>query len=241
MKNAVNFKLALGLVSLCFSLVFCFMTVSMAQPGNITVTASGGAGYLPLEDWKDFASSGSLSYCKRDRFGSYLDFRLAFHISEKHGLAVNLEKINVSALRYDVMLYRSETGDITGNAPYYIKWDFEAIPIGLSYEYYPRSTKESICPFFGVGGSFLISKVKARDTFLYNSPLPDPTQRSTRDGNGYGFHVYVGLQSKLTDHLLLISRLRGRYADGMAFTDNERDVKVEFTGVDLTLGIGWRF
>ncbi len=41
--------------------------------------------------------------------------------------------------------------------------------------------------------------------------------------------------------LYLVSRLRGRYANGMGLTDKEGDIKVEFTGIDFTFGVGWRF
>jgi hypothetical protein len=76
---------------------------------------------------------------------------------------------------------------------------------------------------------------------IYDSHLEDLTQKSSREGEGYGLHAYLGVQAKLTEHLFMVSRLRGRYADGMAFTDKKGEIKVDFTGVDFTLGLGWRF
>jgi len=95
-------------------------------------------------------------------------------------------------------------------------------------------------PFFGAGVSYFISKLEFKSFAVY-----DPfffglfNEQGAREGKGYGFHVYLGLQSQITQHLHFISRLRGRYADGMGFTDKKGSIKVEFTGIDITLGIDW--
>jgi outer membrane protein W len=133
------------------------------------------------------------------------------------------------------------------------EWDFRAIPISLSYEFYPRSTGGKLSPFIGIGSSFFFSRVHyKRDAAYEPDPYPGlhlglndgPAVRKKRDdlvGNGYGLHLYAGTQYRLSQRLLASFRLRVRYADGMAFTEHKHEPKVEFTGVDATLGLGWRF
>jgi hypothetical protein len=229
------------LVCLCLGIIFFFAQESVAQFEDITLSFNAGTGYLPLKDWKDFSSQFFGEKLEKDKLGTYLDLRLVIHLPKKLALAVDLEKINISASQHYVDLYTSEIGQVTENVPMLVEWDFEAIPIGLSYEFYPGSIRKKIYPFLGIGASYFFSKVKARSTNLSDPPPENSVTTSSRDGEGYGLHVYVGSQIELTDRLLLISRLRGRYADGMAFTDKRGDIKVEFTGVDLTLGLGWRF
>ena len=229
------------LVCFCLGLVLCCAQESMAQLDQITVSVSGGAGYLPLNDWEEFATRISSSHFEKDKFGSYLDLRAVYHLTDKHAVALNVESINTSASLYNAMALTGPTGDTSGYASFVIKWDFLAIPVGLSYEFYPMRSDESTSPFLGVGASYFFSEVEYKSWFLHPGFFGDLGSEGTRDGEGYGVHAYVGVQSQLTDHLLVVSRVRARYADGMAFTDEKGDIKVEFTGVDFTIGLGWRF
>ena len=219
-------------IALLFAgLAACFAQESWAQLDRISVSLSGGAGYLPLKDWEDFATSISSSHFEKDKFGSYLDLRAVYHLTDRHAVALNVENINTSASLYHAMALTGPTGDTSGYASSVNTWDFSAIPVGLSYEFYPVRSDESTSLFLGVGVSYFFSELEYKSWFLHDGFF----------GEGYGVHAYVCVQSQLTEQLLVVSRLRGRYADGMAFTDEERDVKVEFTGMDFTLGLGWRF
>ena len=226
---------------LCAGIILCSAQESLAQLDRISVSVSGGAGYLPLKDWEDSFSSILCSHYERDQFGTYSEFRVAYHLTEKHAIALNVESINTSASLYNAMALTDPMGEIRGYASSVCEWDFSAIPVGLSYEFYLRGSEEEVTPFLGAGGSYFFSKVKAKSYFLHDGIFEDLSSESTRDGDGYGLHLYAGVQSKLTKHLLIFSRLRGRYSDGMAFTDKKESVKVEFTGFDFTLGLGWRF
>jgi len=226
---------------LCIGMVLFCAQESLAQFDRISVSVSGGAGYLPLKDWKDFATSISSSHFDKDEFSSYLDFRVVYYLTDKHAIALNVEDINTSASLCGAMALTGATGDTTGYTSFVDEWDFSAIPIGLSYEFYPKGSEEKVTPFFGIGASYFFSEVKAKSWFLHDGLFGNLSSESTRDGEGYGVHAYVGVQSQLTEHLLIVSRVRGRYSDGMAFTDKKGAIKVEFTGVDFTLGLGWRF
>jgi outer membrane protein W len=229
------------LVLLCAGLVLCCAQESTAQLNRISVSISGGAGYLPLKDWEDFATSISSSHFEKDKFGSYLDLRAVYHLTDRHAVALNVESINTSASLYHAMALTGPTGDTSGYASSVIKWDFSAIPVGLSYEFHPMRSDESTSPFLGFGVSYFFSEVEYKSWFLHDGFFGDLGSKGARDGEGYGVHAYAGVQCQLTEQLLVVSRLRGRYADGMGFTDEEGAVKVEFTGVDFTLGLGWRF
>jgi outer membrane protein W len=237
MKGPTGLIGGIVLVLLCAAVVLCCAQESMARLDRISVSVSGGAGHLPLSDWEEFASISS-SHFEKDKLGTYLDFRVAYHLTNKHALALNVESIRTSAtLHFNLVDYTSPLDPQTAVND----WDFRAIPIGISYEFYPRSVEEKVSPFFGAGASYFFSEVKDKSWFLNEGVFEDLGSEGTRDGEGYGLHAYVGVQSQLTDYLLVVSRVRARYADGMAFTDKKEDVKVEFTGVDFTLGLGWRF
>ena len=241
MERSTRLTERLVIALLFAGLAACFAQESWAQLDRISVSLSGGAGYLPLKDWEDFATSISSSHFEKDKFGSYLDLRAVYHLTDRHAVALNVENINTSASLYHAMALTGPTGDTSGYASSVNTWDFSAIPVGLSYEFYPVRSDESTSLFLGVGVSYFFSELEYKSWFLHDGFFGDLGSKGTRDGEGYGVHAYVGVQSQLTEQLLVESRLRGRYADGMAFTDEERDVKVEFTGMDFTLGLGWRF
>jgi len=213
---------------------------SIAQFSKISIRGNTGVGYLPLKDWENFSGEIGLSHFSKNRFGSYRGIDIDYHIAEKHSIVLTLEDIRTSASLFGVEIFTTVT-DTIGYASYVIDWNFKTTPIELSYEFYPTGLRRKVSPFFGIGISYFISEVKAKYFEIYNSLFEKQTQEDTRDGKGYGFHIYVGLQSQIMQHLYLISCLKGRYANGMGFTDKESDIKVEFTGVDFTFGAGWRF
>lgn len=241
MKKTVVARGRLIFLPLCIGLVLWWGADGLAQLDKISISLSGGAGYLPLNDWEDFATSISSSHFEKDKFGTYSELRVAYHLAGKHAIALNVESINISASAHIANALTGPFGDTSGYASSVIEWDFSAVPIGLSYEFRPTGSEESVTPFLGAGASYFFSKLEFKSYFLHDGRFADLSSEGTRDGEGYGLHLYVGVQSEVTKHFFIISRLRGRYSDGMAFTDEEEDVKVEFTGFDFTLGFGWRF
>jgi opacity protein-like surface antigen len=96
-----------------------------------------------------------------------------------------------------------------------------------------HSLREHFIPLVGIGISYVFSEVEATDHFF------DRTE--SRHGTGYGVHGSVGLIAQLTDSLGMVTQVRYRYSDGMAFSGAEADVKVEFTGLDVSIGLEWTF
>ena len=113
-----------------------------------------------------------------------------------------------------------------------IDWKFRGVPITLGYEYKMVDFNDHSI-ILGAGVSYFISKVVAHDSYFNNTVR--------RHGNGYGVHTSIGLNTKLTEKLSMISQIRYRYSDGMAFTDKESSIKVEFTGFDFSTGLSWTF
>ncbi len=228
-------------ICLCVAMVLFGVLPLQAQSNKISFSVSGGAGYLPLDDWKDTFSGNPSDCFREDKFGSYLDFHASYYLTNKHALALDVEHIAVSASLFDVSIRTNEFGHFVGYFQTVVEWDFSATPIGFSYEFYPNGRESKVSPFLGGGFAYFFSQVRGQSFIYLDQITENQIQKSSRTGKGYGLHVYAGLESKLTDHWVVLSRLRGRYADGMAFTDKPGAIKVEFTGVDFTLGLGWMF
>ena len=241
MNRQIRFRGRIIVACLCVGVVLLCAHQSLAQFDRISFSFSGGAGYVSLEDWKDFFSGVSSSHFEKDKFGTFLELRMSYHFTHKHAVALNVENIKTSATLCGALALTDPWPDTTGYACYVDEWDFSAVPIGLSYEFYPKGFEGNVSPFFGVGASYFFSEVEAESYYLHDGIFADLSSSSTREGEGYGVHLYAGVQSKLTEHLLIFSCLRCRYADGMAFTDKKGAIKMEFTGADFALGVGWRF
>jgi len=202
---------------------------SFAQPksGRISLRGTAGVGYLPLKAWGDFVDDGTSDY-RKERFGSYWDVGVVYRITERHSVALIVGGIEISA------------SDLRTNSSYSVdtEWDFRTNPISLSYEFRPTKLNRQFSPFIGMGASYLLSEIEYQFEW-FGEPYRYDTGGGKRNGEGYGIHAYIGLQSQITPHVYFISRLRGRYADGLGFTQKKGDIKVEFTGIDITLGIDW--
>ncbi|HDL02782.1 MAG TPA: hypothetical protein ENH25_01470 [candidate division Zixibacteria bacterium] len=201
------------------------------------ISINAGTGYLPMSDWRDFAEGTGQSYFHVDDYGTYLDARLTLFLSFKHALTLNIESIKTFATANSIFVPIANNGDTFGMV---IEWHYRSMPIGLSYEYYPRGNDRVVLPYMGGGVSYYFSKVKAQLNELGDSGY-DIDACSEREEKGYGLHVYAGFKAMFHNRFYFESRLRARYADGSGFTDESGDVEIEFTGVDLTAGVAWRF
>jgi hypothetical protein len=115
-----------------------------------------------------------------------------------------------------------------------IEWDFETFPVSASYELTLRGAEPGALTLLGVGAGYYMSEVTGKLVRTINP------QTDTRRGDGYGFHGYLRQTALIADHVSLSGMIRGRWADGMALDDNDGDVKVEFTGVDVSMGLEYR-
>ena len=183
------------------------------------IQTSAGVVYLPFYDWSNFASNVSnATYSKNDP-NFYYALSVQYRLNSYHFISIGTELIRSTA---------SESNSLV-----IVDWKFQGIPITLGYEYRPFTFNEHFTPTFGAGISYFISEVDAYDN-LFNHTLK-------RYGDGYGVHASIGLNSELSKSLSLISQIRYRYSNGMAFTDKKGDIKVEFTGFDFNTGLSWAF
>lgn len=195
-----------------------------------TASLRGSVGfvYLPMSDWSDFFGEISNSYYQKNNPNTYVALSVHCAFSEHHSVNVSAEVIRSSA-------------SVTTTPPMFlalgpvmvVDWKFQGIPLSVGYEYRCTPFSEHFIPLVGIGISCVFSEVEATDHFF------DRTE--SRHGNGYGIHGSVGLIAQVTNSLGMVTQVRYRYSDGMAFSGAEDDVKVEFTGLDVSIGLEWTF
>lgn len=209
-------KCSVGVIA---SLATCFMVLTSnacAQPISIRVAA--GIVDLPLSDWsKSFGSEGNSSYplYSKNNPNPYYAFSIHYDINSHNSVYIGTELLWTSASS-------SDSVDI-------IDWKFQGVPITVGYEYKSLTFNQYFTPVIGGGVSYFISQVVARDHFF--------NQTLKRTGNGYGIHASLGLISQMTQSLSMITQARYRYSNGMAFSGNKGDIKVEFSGFDISIGL----
>lgn len=206
------------------------------------VRASYGAGHPTLGEWKDFWEGiDDDGYYTQPAFGQYLGAELGWAFADHHAVVFSVEHIGVEPHFFSSIVLMDGL-DIIGEASWAIEWEISTIPVGLSYEFRPAVDGSCIRPFIGAGGALYMSEVAVEVVEVTNTgdwPIPDDDVK--REGTGWGLHAWIGAEADLSDDVFLHTRVRARYADGLAFDDEEKDIKVEFTGVDFNLGVGVRF
>jgi len=198
------------------------MTASLpldAQP--LSVRASAGFAHLPFPAWSNFWGQIQGSRYQQNNLDLY--YALSFHyaLSEHHSVNVGTELVRSTA----------SIASPLENALFVGEWRFQGIPVTLGYEYRMTAFNEHFIPVAGAGVSYFFSQVEA------THDLSDQTLKRT--GRGYGLHGSLGLITEMSQALSMVTQVRYRYSNGMAFTDPEGDIKVEFTGVDFSVGLAW--
>jgi outer membrane protein W len=202
---------------LLMGFLWAFPTDANAQ--SLSVQASVGVVTLPLNDWSNFFGNTSNASYTKNNPNLYWALSVYYPLGRDHSIQIGTELIRTSA--------SSSSPAITVN------WKFQGIPITLGYEYKVLTFNEHFTPVAGMGISYFISQVDGSDN-VFNIT-------SRRNGNGYGVHLSLGLRWEFAQSLGMVSQIRYRYSDGMAFTDKNNDVKVEFTGFDFSTGLSWGF
>ena len=192
------------------------MVCARAPRADDALGAQIGAGYLPMNDWEDFWEGAAGDY-QQDRLGLYAEFSFTSRFTQRHAVRFTFEWITTSA-----------------SAGETLEWDFETFPVSASYELTLRGAEPGALTLLGVGAGYYMSSVETR-----LGQTPNPTS-DTRNGDGYGFHGYLRQTALIADHVSLSGMIRGRWADGMAFDDADGDIKVDFTGIDVSMGIEYR-
>jgi hypothetical protein len=183
--------------------------------------AQVGAGYIPMSDWEDFAGPGY----EQDRLGLFTEVWFTSRVSHSSAFRFALEWITTSSW---------EAVSVGGFSDVVVEWDFQTIPFSVSYEHTLRRAGVGALTLVGAGVGYYMSEVTGKVSGDINP------SSATRDGDGYGIHAYLRQTALIADRLSLSGMIRGRWADGMAFDDNDGDVPVEFSGVDVSLGLEWR-
>jgi hypothetical protein len=178
-----------------------------------------------MSDWDDFWQDTAGSVSQEGHLGLYTEVSLTSRLTQRHALRFTFEWITTSSWA---------AFDLGGTGAYTVEWDFETFPVCASYELTLRGAGPGVLTTLGVGAGYYMSEVKS-STIGFINPTSD-----TRHGDGYGFHGYLRQTALIAEHLSLSGMIRGRWADGMAFDDNEGDIQVEFSGVDVSLGLEWR-
>ena len=205
------------------------------------VSFNGGAGVMPMSDWDSEAKAYPNSYYSQNDYAGYMDLRLSLISGPHHSFRFAIGHIKTSS----TVTYARRVAydfDVQVTAVKTILWQFSAIPMEFSYEYHPLGNEGGVVSFFGGGVSGYLTKIDRRDYDLYNYSRDTyfSIKASGYDEIGYGFQVFVGVRAFVCSGLFIETQLRGRYADGTVLTHDHSDIKVKFTGLDLTTGLGWK-
>jgi outer membrane protein W len=190
---------------------------SFAQ--QFSVQTSVGVVHLPFYDWSKFWGELPNSFYSKNNPNLYYSLYVHYSLNSDNAINIGTELINSSAFL--------SSSTVT------IDWKFRAIPITLGYEYKILTFNKGSALILGAGFSYFISKVTAHDNYFNIT--------SNRYGNGYGVQGSVGLNAELTENIGMVSQVRYRYSDGMAFTDKKGSIKIEFTGFDFSTGLSYNF
>jgi hypothetical protein len=216
------------------------MAESDGPPGRWSVSGYVGAGYLPMDDADEFFSNVAWSDFSIDRLALYGELGGAYHVTDKHAIALSIECITTTASLAGTVVAMNESGEQQGvMAVIWSELGYRTVPINLNYEFHPWGRTGQADVFFGAGVGYYLSEMTGTTEILYDETEFLNDQRVGRDGEGFGVHVCAAVAAKLNRSLSLVTRVRGRYADGMYFTDDPDAIDVDFHGVDVSLGVRW--
>lgn len=186
---------------------------------DVCVGGGLGVGYLPMTDWQNF-----LTHLDSSPVGWYGEVEVKMKLAHRHSLGFSVERISKSAVL-----------ESTPASSVRVEYDFMTIPMNLTYQFSFGGWGVT-SPLLGIGIGVYRSEVR-----YFSSGGSLPPSRGERDGWGYGVHGIFGYRVAVTQTLATLVKLRGRWADGMYFTDDTSSVDVDFTGVDVTGGIELHF
>jgi len=220
--------------------VICALNPGLVQAGGAVVFGlSAGGGHVPSDDWRSAGtglSSGRIevSSYSSESLSPFVEASLTYVFHNKSAIRLSVEHITTEANVRTTFSVNNPPSTATS----FVYWDFSTTPINLSYEMYLLGY-DRFSPFIGLGGGYYFSTVEWR-RLLENPVVESVDSGGTHDGEGFGMHFYIGLRAVVWQRFGLNSRIRFRYADGMAFTDQEGALALDFTSVDVSFGIDVR-
>lgn len=207
-----------------------------AFAGSFSLRVTGGVAHLPLSDWSNFAKTiANPNYYQQNNPNPIYGLSFHYNLNQHHSMNLGTELLQTRASQSSLLYQFDSAGNPTGSWFSTAKMKFQGIPITLGYEVSPFSVSETFSPYLGAGASFFFSEVTGEVIDPY---VPS---KVIRTGKGYGLHGAIGFQSHLSSVVSTVWQARYRYSNGMAFTDNDEDVKVEFSGFDFSVGLGLNF
>lgn len=196
---------------------------------DFSVGAQVGAGPLTLNELEDFWDELDLHH-DDDALALCWELSAAWQFAQRHAMRVSAGQITASI---EVYYVDPSLGALTSQQ------NFEAIPVCASYEFELLRCEHGASTWLGLGAGLYLTELEGNEASYIGFPEPIIVHHS-RDGNGYGFHGYLRQTAPISERLSLSGMIRGRWADGMAFDDNEGDIPVDFTMVDVGIGLEWR-
>jgi hypothetical protein len=229
-----------GICSVILAMIVCAFNPDLVRAGNDVVFGlSAGGGHVPSDDWRSAGTGLSASRIEESTYSSeslspFVEASLAFVFRKKNVIRLSVEYITTEANLSSTFFVDNPSSAATT----LVHWNFSTTPINVSYEAYLLGY-DRFSPFIGLGGGYYFSTVEWR-RLLENPIVGSMKSGGTGDGEGFGMHVYFGFRGIVWQHLGLNSKIRFRYADGMAFTDRDGALSLEFTGVDVSFGMDVR-
>jgi hypothetical protein len=190
-----------------------------------------------MTEWKDFVASGPNDHYSADDLALYVDAVARVRLANKHGLRLSYGRMFTSADLAGVMNLIPGPGSNT----VVIEYSFNTAPVGLAYEFFFSGFGHGSTAFAGVGTSIYFTSVETKVRELGISAFPNPSPPESRTGQGLGVELFIGQRAKVSERLSIDAQIRGRWADGLLFSDNAGDIKVEFSGVDVSVFAEWLF
>jgi hypothetical protein len=190
-----------------------------------------------MDSWTDSFGGQTRSTYSEDPFGMCVEAFAAYGLTPRHILRLSVERLAAEPSMHSIIVPTDENGNPIGPTfDAFIEWTISTTPVALTYEFRP-TRHDALSPFVGVGGGYFFSKVEGR---VVSEVLGSGVQTLERRGEGYGVHIDLGIRIPAGEKIAVTCTLRGRYSDGMAFTDEDGAIPVEFTGLSVIIGLGAR-
>ncbi len=207
----------------------------------IVIGGTVGSGHYPLNEWSDFWEPFSSAHYSDERISPNWTAFLGYEIFKHHTLKLTVGHHCVQA--QGTITLSGSPGDPSPMATLVVEWDLSATPVGIAYEFTP-TLNDHVDLLAGVEAAYYWSRVDGTIEWAYDPDEIGPTLDNTgsRDEEGYGLTIYIGVRTPITSRVALTPMVRARYADGSDFTDHPKSPAIEFTGFDMALGVEiWPF
>ena len=225
LKSAPTFLVAIFIIA-----IPGWVPDTRAQEKKFLFRISGGPLFMTINNFSEYINNVAvpgLFYFSSDisNVGREIAFDFEYKLGRHHSLTTRIENSLLSATRsikfFDLRLFEDR-----------IELNFYTTSISLSLESSFKWWENRISHKIGFGSSLQYSS-------LY-SGVNDSGKRKKQSDYGYGFHVYGATEYNIYGALLLNARIRARSADGISFRDRTKIINLDYYGLDILFGFGWK-